>query len=66
MTGSDSTMGPKTDGLRERNKPVRAGSVDEARRVVIELNAVEDRKDDNDKHKRTFGRTPDGVGQCDS
>ncbi|KAL9110152.1 MAG: hypothetical protein Q9227_005211 [Pyrenula ochraceoflavens] len=50
-----------TEGLRERNVPTQAPSPDVAKKTVIELNAVEDAKSDRDDHKRTFGRTPDGV-----
>lgn len=53
-----------SSGLRERNKPTQADTPEEARKVVVELNAVEESKSDDDKHKKTYGRTPDGIGRC--
>jgi hypothetical protein len=51
------------EGLRQRNAPLQAKTTDEARQTVLELNALEDKKDVQDeKDKKTFGRTPDGTG----
>lgn len=51
------------EGLRQRNAPLQAKSTNEARQTVLELNALEDKKDVKDeKDKKTFGRTPDGTG----
>ena len=51
------------EGLRQRNVPVQATSEEEARETVLELNALEDKKDVRDDAKKTFGRTPDGTGK---
>lgn len=50
-------------GLRQRNVPIRAGSVEDARKAVLQLNALEDKTDKVDSEKKTFGRTPDGTGK---
>ena len=65
----DSTHAGTTEkeGLRQRNAPLQAKSRDEARQTVLELNALEDKKDvDNETDKKTFGRTPDGTGRSHS
>lgn len=52
------------EGLRKRNLSFSAISPEEARQAVLELNALEEKKDVKDeKEKRTFGRTPDGTGK---
>jgi hypothetical protein len=61
MTDSIST--PDKEGLRKRNAPLQANSPEEARQTVLELNALEEKKDTkSEKDKKTFGRTPDGTG----
>ena len=51
------------ESLRQRNAPLQTNSESEARRTVLELNALEEKKDvKNEKDKKTFGRTPDGTG----
>lgn len=62
MDDSDPTAG--REGLRKRNLSFSAISPEEARRAVLELNALEEKEDVKDeKDKRTFGRTPDGTGK---
>jgi len=52
-------------GLRERNtNTTRHASVEEARQAVRELNVMEFNSEKEMKDKRTFGRTPDGIGKC--
>lgn len=51
------------EGLRQRNVPVQANSAEEARKAVLQLNALEDDTDKMDGDKKTFGRTPDGTGK---
>lgn len=51
------------ESLRQRNVPVQVKSEAEARETVLELNALEDKKDGRDgREKKMFGRTPDGTG----
>ena len=38
-------------------------NVDDAKHKVLELNDQEDRDRNDDKQKRTYGRTPDGTGK---
>lgn len=52
------------EGLRERSVPQRTKTADEARKAVIELNDVEEKSNKDEKDKKTFGRTPDGTGEC--
>ncbi|KAF1841282.1 phosphatidylethanolamine N-methyltransferas-like protein [Cucurbitaria berberidis CBS 394.84] len=64
---TDVGVGSKADSsqLRERPsaKPLHLNKSDDAKQKVLELNEQEDRdhKDDKDKDKRTYGRTPDGT-----
>lgn len=51
------------EGLRQRNVPIQATSSDEARKTVLQLNALEDETSKTDSDKKTFGRTPDGTGK---
>jgi phosphatidylethanolamine N-methyltransferase len=61
MSAADSAQGKES--LRKRNAPLQASSESEARKTVLELNALEEKKDVKDeKDKKTFGRTPDGTG----
>ena len=48
--------------LRERNVPQQARNDEEARAAVLELNAKEEEEQKCEKDKKTFGRTPDGIG----
>ena len=47
-------------GLRERNLPQRASCEEDAKKVVQDLNADDEK---NAKEEKTYGRTPDGTGQ---
>ena len=49
-------------GLRERNKPLQANDEETAKKTVLELNAAEAATDKKDADKKTYGRTPSGVG----
>jgi hypothetical protein len=62
MNGDASGFTQDTDGLRERNVPVRARTEDEARKVVLDLNALEERTHEDEHSRKTYGRTPDGIG----
>jgi hypothetical protein len=53
------------DGLRERNVSLQAHNDGEARDAVLRLNALEEKADRKEEDKKTFGRTPDGVGKGD-
>ena len=48
------------DGLRERNVPQRASCEEDAKKAVQDLNR---QSEDSFKEKKTYGRTPDGIGQ---
>lgn len=62
--GSIAADTPEREGLRNRNAPLHAKTNSEARQTVLELNALEDKRDVQDeKEKKTFGRTPDGTGK---
>ena len=50
-------------GLRERNTPQRASTAEIAKETVLDLNAEEYHSDKNARDRKTFGRTPDGVGE---
>lgn len=63
MADHQSTPTIDSEGLRERNVPTKAQTPEAARKAVVELNAAEENKSDDDRHKRTFGRTPDGIGK---
>ncbi len=52
-----------TESLRKRNTPLRANTKEDARRAVLELNALEEKEVKDDKDRKTFGRTPDGTGK---
>lgn len=63
IMGSIGAEPMEKEGLRQRNAPLQARTNDEARQTVLELNALEDKKDvKNEMDKKTFGRTPDGTG----
>lgn len=55
------------NGLRERlpqtpDIPRKAASVETAQDAVKSLNEQEQKEDKEEKDKKTFGRTPDGIG----
>ena len=50
-------------GLRERNIPQRANSIEQAQEVTVELNAKEFHSEKHENDKKTFGRTPDGTSE---
>ncbi|ETI21213.1 hypothetical protein G647_07558 [Cladophialophora carrionii CBS 160.54] len=50
-----------TESLRKRNTPLRVNSKEDARRAVLELNALEEKEVKDDKDRKTFGRTPGGT-----
>ena len=52
-----------SSGLRERNTPQHTPSPEIAKETVLGLNAEEFHSNKSSKDKRTFGRTPDGVGK---
>lgn len=61
---SISAPAPDKEELRRRNAPIRANTSEEARQTVLELNALEEKKDvEDEKEKKTFGRTPGGTGK---
>jgi phosphatidylethanolamine N-methyltransferase len=62
MNGLTDKAALNTQGLRERNINLQARDDEEAREAVLQLNALEEKADKNEKDKKTFGRTPDGVG----
>ena len=64
MSRLASSIGLDDEGLRERNVPVKAQTGDDARKVVLELNAFEERTHRDEEKRKTYGRTPDGIGQC--
>jgi hypothetical protein len=53
----------ETEGLRARNGSIQSNGGTEIQRVVLHLNAREERTEKEDKDKKTFGRTPDGTGK---
>jgi hypothetical protein len=62
MNGSASGLALNADSLRERNVPVRARTEDDARKAVLELNAHEERTQKDEQNRKTYGRTPEGIG----
>jgi hypothetical protein len=63
MSGLTGKAALGAEGLRERNVSLRANDEDEARMAVLHLNALEEKAEKSDKDKKTFGRTPDGIGK---
>ena len=63
MNGEAPEVALNAEGLRERNTPLRATIHESARKVVLELNAQEDRTQKDEQRRKTYGRTPDGIGQ---
>ena len=66
MSAECSANGLGSHSLRERNIPQRTPSVEVAQETVQRLNAEEYHSDKDEKNRRTFGRTPDGVGKQSS
>ena len=62
MNGRASGLALNADSLRERNVPVRARTEDDARKAVLELNAHEERTQKDEQNRKTYGRTPEGIG----
>ena len=62
---SSTTTSPSLDldGLRQRNVPQNAKTNSQAREAVRGLNAEEMLSDKTPREQRTFGRTPDGIGE---
>ena len=63
MNGEASGVALNAARLRERNVPVRAATEEDARKAVLELNAQEERTQKDEQNRKTYGRTPDGIGQ---
>jgi hypothetical protein len=63
MNGLSGKTVLETEGLRDRNGSIQANGVTEARKAVLHLNALEEKAEKEDKDKKTFGRTPDGIGK---
>lgn len=63
MSGITGKAAEDADGLRERNVSIQAKDDDEARRTVLHLNDLEENAEKTEKDKKTFGRTPDGIGK---
>jgi hypothetical protein len=53
----------ETEGLRARNGSIQTNGGTDAQRAVLHLNALEEKAEKEDKDKKTFGRTPDGIGK---
>jgi len=71
MDSSEGSGAKNESELRERLPlqpvtPRKAVSIDTAKNVVAELNKTEEGEssDGKSKEKRTYGRTPDGIGMC--
>lgn len=62
MNGRASGLALNADSLRERSVPVRARTEDDARKAVLELNAHEERTQKDGQNRKTYGRTPEGIG----
>ena len=60
-----SDLGVDRESLRQRDKSIHVPVQEDARKTVLELNALEEDKDVKDEDKKTFGRTPDGTGKAD-
>ncbi|KAF7513066.1 phosphatidylethanolamine N-methyltransferase [Endocarpon pusillum] len=61
MNGLTGKAALDTQGLRERNISLQTNGDDEAREAVLHLNALEENGEKQEKDKKTFGRTPDGI-----
>jgi hypothetical protein len=60
LTGNDASG---VERLRERNVSLHTNGDVAARRAVLHLNALEENADKKEKDRKTFGRTPDGIGK---
>jgi hypothetical protein len=63
MSGLTGKAALDAQGLRDRNVSLQANDDEEARKAVLHLNALEEKAEKNEKDKKTFGRTPDGIGK---
>lgn len=63
MNGLTGKAALDTQDLRERNISLQTNGDDEARKAVLHLNALEENGEKQEKDKKTFGRTPDGIGK---
>jgi len=67
MSKEAGEAGVDASGLRERlpqqpETPQKAESTETAQEAVRTLNEDESRKGKDDKDKKAYGRTPDGIG----
>lgn len=65
MSGLTGKAAVEADQLRECNIPIQANNGEEARRAVLHLNALEENAEKTEKDKKTFGRTPEGIGKTE-
>lgn len=63
MAGITPTRALDATHLRERNVPQQAKNDQEARQAVLQLNAEEEKGEKIERDKKTYGRTPDGIGE---
>ena len=63
VMADSSSLDAATESLRKRNTPLRANSKEDARRAVLELNALEEKEAKGENDRKTFGRTPGGTGK---
>jgi hypothetical protein len=63
MNGHTGKAALDVEGLRERNVSLQANDDVAARKAVLHLNALEEKAEKKDKDRKTFGRTPDGIGK---
>ena len=63
MNGNASGVALNAYSPRERNVPVHARTENDARKAVLELNAYEERTQKDEQNRRTYGRTPEGIGR---
>lgn len=63
MSGLTGKAALDAEGVRERNVSLQTKNADEARRAVLHLNALEEKADKKEKDKKTYGRTPEGIGE---
>jgi hypothetical protein len=63
MNGLTGKAALDVEGLRERNVSLQTNNDAVARKAVLHLNALEEKAEKKDKDRKTFGRTPDGIGK---
>lgn len=63
MSGLTGKAALDANGLRERNVSLQANGDDEARKAVLHLNSLEERAEKKERDRKTFGRTPEGIGK---